>query len=55
MKKCKVSSESDIYLLRLDKADKKTVRRNEVYTALGRMSKYQKFEDSNRIFASVVD
>jgi len=44
MKKCKVSSESDIYLLRLDKADKKTVRRNEVYTASGRMSKYQKFE-----------
>ena len=44
MKKCKVSSESDIYLLRLDKADKKTVRRNEVYTASGRMSKYKRFE-----------
>jgi len=44
MKKCKVSSDSDIYLLRLDKADKKTVRRNEVYTATGRMSKHNKFE-----------
>ena len=44
MKKCNVSSDSDIYLLRLDKVDKKTVRRNEVYTASGRMSKYQKFE-----------
>jgi len=44
MKKCKVSSNSDIYLLRLDKADKKTVRRNEVYTVSGRMSKYDKFD-----------
>lgn len=44
MKKCNIFSENDIYLLRLDKADKKHVRRNEVYTATGRMSNHDEFE-----------
>ncbi len=44
MKKCNIYSKDDIYLLRLDKADKKHVRRNEVYNAIGRMKNYDKFE-----------
>ena len=43
MKKCKVSSESDIYLLRLDKEDKKYIRRNEIYNSITRMKGYPKF------------
>jgi len=37
MKKLNIYNEKDIYLLRLDKADKKYIRRNEVYTGTGRM------------------
>ena len=44
MKKCDIFSSEDIYLLRLDRADKKHIRRNEVYTSTGRMSKYNNFE-----------
>ena len=44
MKKCNIFSENDIYLLRLDKADKKHVRRGEIYTASGRMSNHDEFE-----------
>ena len=44
MKKCDIYSKDDIYLLRLDRADKKDVRRNEVYNAIGRMKKYDKFD-----------
>tara|TARA_Y100000590_G_scaffold467707_1_gene647560 strand:- start:730 stop:1383 length:654 start_codon:yes stop_codon:yes gene_type:complete len=43
LKKLDIYSESDIYLLRLDSSDKKTVRRNEVYTSTGRMQKYKQF------------
>jgi len=44
MKKCNIFSSEDIYLLRLDRADKKHIRRNEVYTSTGRMSTYSNFE-----------
>ncbi len=37
MKKINIYNENDIYLLRLNKADKKDIRRNEVYTGTGRM------------------
>ncbi len=42
-KKLKIFSKKDIYLLRLDKADKKTVRRREVFTQSGRMKDYPQF------------
>ena len=44
MKKCNIFSENDIYLLRLDREDKKHIRRNEVFNVTGRMSPYGKFE-----------
>ena len=44
MKKCNIFYEDDIYLLRKDKSDKKTLRRNEVYTATARMSGHTTFE-----------
>ena len=40
MKKAGIYNEKDIYLLRLDKQDKKYIRRNEVYTGTGRMKFY---------------
>ena len=36
-------SDKDIYLLRLNKADKKTVRRGEVFNQTGRMKDYPQF------------
>ena len=39
-----LGDEVEAKILNIDKADKKTVRRNEVYTASGRMSKYKRFE-----------
>ena len=38
-----VLSESDIFLLRLDKSDKKDVRRKEIFNSSGRMKKYPPF------------
>ena len=43
MKKLDIFSKDDIYLLRKNKEDKKTVRRNEIYSSTGRMKKYKKF------------
>ena len=43
MDKLGLFSEDDIYLLRNDRKDKKTVRRNEIFTSTGRMEKYKKF------------
>ena len=43
MKKLGLHSDHDIYLLRIDKADKKNIRRSEVYNSTGRMSEYKKF------------
>ena len=40
MKKTGIYNEKDIYLLRLDKQDKKYIRRDEVYTGTGRMKFY---------------
>ena len=55
MKKCNIYSKDDIYLLRLDKADKKHVRRNEVYNAIGRMKNYDKFEVRNKKDRSIAE
>ncbi|MAV93299.1 MAG: hypothetical protein CMG01_03985 [Candidatus Marinimicrobia bacterium] len=44
LKKLGVFSDNDIYLLRLDKADKKTVRREEIFNSTGRMKNYNNFE-----------
>ena len=38
-KNLNIYSKDDIYLLRKDKADKKTIRRNEIFNKTGRMSK----------------
>ena len=43
MKKLGVGLPSDIYLLRKDRADKKYIRRNEVFTKTGRMEKFKKY------------
>ena len=43
LKKLKIYSDKDIYLLRLNKADKKTVRRGEVFNQTGRMKDYPQF------------
>jgi len=43
LKKINIHSDDDIYLLRINKADKKTVRREEVFTQSGRMKDYPKF------------
>ena len=40
MKKLGIYNKQDIYLLRLDKKDKKYIRRNEVYTGTARMDGY---------------
>ena len=44
MKKLGVYHDNDIYLLRLDKKDKKNIRRNEVFKGTNRMSTYGSFE-----------
>ena len=44
LKALEVSDESDIFLLRIDKADKKTKRREEIYQSKNRMSNYPKFK-----------
>ena len=44
MKKLGVYHDDDIYLLRLDKKDKKNIRRNEVFKGTSRMSTYGSFE-----------
>ena len=43
LKKLNIYSDKDIYLLRLNKADKKTVRRGEVFNQSGRMKDYPQF------------
>ena len=43
MKKLGVHADNDIYLLRKNRADKKDIRRNEIYTSTGRMSTYRNF------------
>ena len=43
LKKLDIYSEDDIYLLRRDKSDKKTKRREEVFLSTGRMEPYNKF------------
>ena len=43
MKILDIYSDSDIFLLRKDKKDKKTVRRNEIYNSTGRMSNYNTY------------
>ena len=44
MKKLGVHDEKDIYLLRLDKKDKKHIRRQEVYEGINRMAKHGSFD-----------
>ena len=44
LKKMNIYSDDDIYLLRLDKKDKKYIRREEVYNSIGRMKKYKNFK-----------
>jgi len=44
LKKLGIYSSRDIYLLRKNKADKKNIRRNEIYNANGRMDKYKQFK-----------
>ena len=43
MKILDIYSESDIFLLRKNKKDKKTVRRNEIYNSTGRMANYNAY------------
>jgi len=43
LKKLGLYNDNDIYLLRLDKADKKHIRRNEIYNSINRMEGYPKF------------
>jgi 5'-nucleotidase (lipoprotein e(P4) family) len=44
MKKLGIYSEGDIYLLRIDRADKKTIRRAEIFDSSGRMKGYNQFK-----------
>lgn len=44
MKSLNIFSEDDIYLLRLDRKDKKTIRRDEVFKGQNRMSKYGSYD-----------
>jgi len=44
MKKLNIYDEKDIYLLRLNKKDKKDVRRKEVFNGTNRMSEYGPFD-----------
>ena len=43
MKILDIYSDSDIFLLRKNKKDKKTVRRNEIYNSTGRMANYSTY------------
>ena len=43
MKILDIYSDSDIFLLRKNKKDKKTVRRNEIYNSTGRMANYNTY------------
>ena len=43
LKKLGLYNDNDIYLLRLDKEDKKYIRRNEIYNSINRMGGYPKF------------
>ena len=43
MKILDIYSESDIFLLRKNKKDKKTIRRNEIYNSTGRMVNYNTY------------
>ena len=43
IKKLDIYSDNDVYLLRRNKEDKKTVRREEVFLCKGRMEKYHMF------------
>ena len=43
MKKLGIYSKDDIYLLRKNKADKKNIRRDEVFTSTGRMKEFDKY------------
>ena len=43
LKELGIFSEDDIYLLRKNKADKKNIRRNEIFTSTGRMKNFEKF------------
>ena len=44
IKKLDIYDERDIYLLRLDKQDKKNIRREEVFNGMNRMAEYGPFE-----------
>ncbi len=44
MKKLGIYSSDDIYLLRIDRADKKTIRRAEIFNSSGRMKDYKTFK-----------
>ena len=44
MKRLNIFSDDDIYLLRLDKKDKKTIRRSEVFNGTNRMEEYGSFD-----------
>ena len=44
MKSLGIYNDNDIYLLRLNKKDKKTIRRQEVYNGINRMNKYGSFD-----------
>ena len=39
-----IYSDNDIYLLRLDRSDKKTIRRAEIFNSTGRMKGFKQFE-----------
>ena len=43
LKSLEIFQDDDIFLLRKDKGDKKTVRREEIYSGSKRMSSYSKF------------
>ena len=44
MRKLEIYHHDDIYLLRVDKKDKKNIRREEVFKGTNRMSAYGPFE-----------
>ena len=44
MRKLHIYDEKDIYLLRLDKKDKKNIRREEVFNGVNRMAEYGSFD-----------
>ena len=39
-----IYSDNDIYLLRIDRSDKKTIRRAEIFNSTGRMKGFKQFE-----------